>query len=91
MSHENPVPVRFEVRGKVIDLESLPPMARRILEKHAARFSQKYAHVVGPMGERPTVVLRKPDLMGRRVEVILEFPESLKDSIRGAEKAVRVA
>jgi len=85
------IPVRFEVRGKVVDVSTLNRPARRILEGQAEKYRRKYADTVGPDGERPTIVVRKPDLTGLKVEVVLEFPEALKASIKGADKAVRVA
>jgi len=87
----NEIPVRFEVAKKEIDIEKLPRLARRLLEAQAKKYRQKYADVVGPNGERPTIVIRKPDLGGIKVEVVLEFPESMKDSIAGSEKAVRIS
>jgi len=85
------IPVRFEVRGKVVEVSTLNRLARRILEGQAEKYRRKYADTVGPDGERPTIVVRKPDLTGLKVEVVLEFPEALKASIKGADKAVRVA
>jgi len=87
----NAIPVRFEVRGKVIDIEAQNRMTRRILEGQAEKFRKKYADTVGPNGERPTIIVRKPDLVGVKLEIVLEFPEDMKDSIKGAENAVRVA
>jgi len=87
----NAIPVRFEVRGKVIDIEAQNRMTRRILEGQADKFRKKYADTVGPNGERPTIIVRKPDLVGVKLEIVLEFPEGMKDSIKGAENAVRVA
>jgi hypothetical protein len=87
----NEIPVRFEVRGKVIDVEKLNRVARRLIEAQADKFRRKYADTLGPNGERPTIVIRKPDLVGIKVEIVLEFPESMKDSVKGSDKAVRIA
>lgn len=94
MSEQEPrvseIPVRFEVRGKVVDVEKLPRLPRRLVEGQAEKYRKKYADVVGPNGERPTIVIRKPDLVGIKVEIVLEFPEAMKDSVPGSEKAVRI-
>lgn len=85
------IPVRFEVKGKAINIEAQNRMTRRILEGQAEKFWKKFSDVVGKSGERPTIVIRKADLVGIKLEVVLEFPESLKDSITGGENAVRVS
>ena len=85
------IPVRFEVKGAVLDLEKVNRMARRMLEKQAEKFRKKYRDVKGPNGEVPTIVIRAPRLLDANMEVVLEYPESMKDSIKGHEKAVRVA
>lgn len=87
----NEIPVRFEVANKEIDIEKLNRLARRLLEAQAKKFRAKFANTVGPNGERPMIVIRKPDLGGVKVEVVLEFPESMKDSVEGSEKAVRIS
>lgn len=91
VSNESPIEVRFEVKGKVIDIAAQNRLTRRLLEGQAEKFRKKYADKVGPNGERPTIILRKPDLVGLKLDVVLEFPESMKDSIQGSEKAVRVS
>jgi len=83
--------VRFEVSGKVLDLSKVNRMARRLLEGQAKKFQKKYADVKGPNGETPTIVIRSPRLMDPKVEIVLEYPESMKDAIQGHEKAVRIA
>jgi hypothetical protein len=87
---ETEIPVRFEVRGHVVDVESLNRLSRRLIETQANKYRKKFAGTVGPNGELPTIVLRKPDLTGLKVEVVLEFPESMKDIVKGSDKAVRV-
>lgn len=89
-SRVSEIPVRFEVRGKIVDVEKLPRLPRRLIEGQAEKYRRKYAEVVGPHGERPTIVIRKPDLVGIKVEIVLEFPETMRDSIPGSEKAVRI-
>lgn len=83
-------PVRFEVQGKPLDLAQVNRLARRLLEGQAAKFRKKYAGTVGPNGEVPTIVIRSSRLMDKKIEVVLEYPESMKDVIKGHEKAVRV-
>lgn len=82
--------VRFEVGGKVLDISKANRMARRLLEGQAKKYQKKYMDVVGPNGEIPTVVIRSVRLMDPKVQVVLEYPESMKDSVKGHEKAVRV-
>lgn len=85
------IKVRIEVRGKVLDVEAMNRVARRMVESQAAKYRKQYADAVGPNGERPTIVLRKNDLVGLKVEVVLEYPESMQSQIKGSEKAVRVS
>lgn len=82
--------VRFEVGGKVLDLSKVNRMARRLLEGQARKYQKKYRNLKGPGGEVPTVVLRTARLMDTKVEVVLEYPETMKDSVKGHEKAVRI-
>lgn len=85
------IPVRFEVAGKALDLDKVNRLARRLLEGQADKFRKKYAGTVGPSGETPTIVIRAVRMMDKKIEVVLEYPESMKDAIKGHDKAVRVA
>lgn len=85
------IPVRFEAMGKTLDLAQVNRAARRLLEAQASKFRKKYADVVGPNGERPTVVIRSARMLDRNIQVVLEYPESMKDSVKGHEKADRIS
>jgi len=84
-------PVRFEVGGKEISLDSVNRLARRLLEAQARKYASKYSGLKGPGGERPTVVIRSPRLLDRNLQVVLEYPEGMKDFVAGHDMAVRVA
>lgn len=83
--------VRFEVQGKPLDLERQNRMTRRLLDKHAEKYRAKYSGLVGPSGERPTVIIRMPRLLHPKAEVVLEYPETMKDTVKGHKKAERVS
>jgi len=85
------IPVRFEAMGKALDLAQVNRAARRLLEAQATKFRKKYADVVGPNGERPTIVIRSARMLDRNIQVVLEYPESMKDSVKGHEKADRIS
>ena len=80
-----------ERRRKVVDLEQANRVARRFLDSQANKFRKKYAATQGPDGERPTIVIRKPDLVGIKAEVVLEYPEAMAGAVKGHGKATRVA
>jgi hypothetical protein len=85
------IPVRYEVRGKAVDFAAQPKFVLKQLAKAADKQRKKYASKVGAEGERPSLVLKKPDLVGLTVTVVLEYPEAMAGSIKGHKKATRVA
>jgi len=87
---ETEIDVRFEVAGKEIELSKINRLARRLLESQAKKYRAKYADMLGPNNERPTIIIRSPRLMDRNVEIVLEYPESMKEAVPGHGKAVRI-
>lgn len=83
--------VRFEIGGKAIDLNEVNRLARRLLEVQATKYAKKYAHLTGPEGEKPTVIIRTPRIMDRNIHVVLEYPEAMKNAVKGHSKATKVA
>lgn len=93
-------PVRWEVAGKEIDPSALNSFLnrslRRTLEKHGEkqrkalnkRLAGKLDDYTGPL---PTIVMRKPEVLGVKVEVVVEFPEELQTVIDKKGEAERIS
>lgn len=93
-------PVRWEVAGKEIDPtvlnSALNRSIRRTLEKHGEkqrkalnkRLAGKLDGYEGPL---PTIVMRKPKVLGIDVEVVVEFPEELQAVIDTKGEAERIS
>lgn len=88
---DSEIQVRFEVGGKQLDLSQVNRVARRLLEGQAKKYRAKYADMVGPNNERPTIIVRSPRMMDKKVEIVLEYPESMKSAIKNHEKATRIS
>jgi hypothetical protein len=88
------IPVRYEVAGKVIDIEKTNRIARRMLNSQATKFRKKFAHLRDyrdEQGRGVTIVIRQPKAGVPSIQCIVEYPEALTDSVEGSEKAVRIA
>lgn len=87
----NEILVRFEVGGKVIDLSQVNRVARRLLEGQAKKYRAKFANLTGPNNERPTIIIRSPRLLDKKVEIVLEYPDEMKGLIKGHSQATRIS
>lgn len=85
------IEVRFEVGGKIIDLSQVNRVARRLLEGQAKKYQTKYANLVGPNNERPAIIIRSPRLLDKKVEIVLEYPDDMKELVKGHSKATRIS
>jgi hypothetical protein len=85
------IEVRFEVGGKIIDLSQVNRVARRLLEGQAKKYQTKYANLVGPNNVRPAIIIRSPRLLDKKVEIVLEYPDDMKDLVKGHSKATRIS
>lgn len=85
------IQVRFEVAGKALDLSKVNRVARRLLEGQAKKYREKYKDMVGPNNERPSIIIRMVRLLDKKIDVVLEYPESMKNAVKGHDKAERVS
>jgi hypothetical protein len=87
------IPVRFEVGGKVIELDAVNRPVRRMLQKQADKFRKTYARykdMRDSEGRGVTIVIKSPKTLSLQISVALEFSDELKSQIDGAETAERV-
>lgn len=84
------IEVRIEVNGENFDLEKANRIGRRMLTRQIEKFRKKFKDVVGPGGERPTIIMRTKNILSGNFEVVIEYPESMKNEVVGHENAVRV-
>lgn len=93
-SEKEEVPVRYEMDGEVIELDKVNRVARRLLVSQSNKLRKKFAHLKGKKdseGRPATIVIRWEKAKPTALQAIVEFPEEMKDSIDGSDKAVRVA
>lgn len=94
VAESDEIPVRYQVKGELIDIAKVNRIARRMLESQTKKLRKKHAHlkdVRDDQGRRATIVINLPKPGLASIEAIIEFPEGLKDHVDGSEKAVRVA
>ncbi len=85
-SNGDQIQIRYE-----LDVEKLNRKDRRSVDAHIREYSRRFRNVVGPDGERPTLILRPRRSLLGKIEAVLEFPESMKSQVEGSDKAVKVA
>lgn len=85
------IQVRFEVASKPLDLTKVNRVARRLLEGQAKKYREKYRDMVGPNNERPSIIIRMARLMDKKIDIVLEYPESMKSAVKGHERADRIS
>lgn len=91
----NPIPMRIEVAGKVIDLDLIKsgPL-RKTIKKHTQKQRNRlapYKDLVDSKGQRIAIVFKSPQILSLDWNVTIEIPEELQPLVKGAESAERIA
>lgn len=86
----NEMTVKFFLKEKEIEIDKVNRMSRRLLVGQANRYRKKYSNIIGPNGERPSIIIKIQNLGSPKAEVSLQYPESMSKLIPNHDKATRI-
>lgn len=89
---EQEIEVKFEIGGEPKEIDKMNRVARRLIEGQVKKIRKRFKDVIGPNGERPTILIRAPKLFStKELEFSIDYPESMKDLVKDHDKATRVS